>query len=404
MITHPELGFFDEGIGLANPQLYARSTEPFGRAQVLIPTAYRSKVFANLEDEKIWTRTWVCIGSEQEIPDPGDLLPYTVGSHGIHVQRELDSSLVGRFNKAQHGGCRSVPAQCQTGRKTKCSFTSCGYSRDRNVIKADELGENTPAMRQYLGFNPERLLPVKVETWGPLIFVNLDHEAAALADQLQDLPCLAGSPFTPDFCDFTGFWAEYSCNWKLAGSILMEHAVAEVKGVGTPSELIPADSSVRVRRPWHTTFKAAPTRLEGEFGTAAPRQQLGGLVAADGTDVPLFWVFPNLLLALMPTHAVSIVLQPTATMATLLRLRIFFGGTVADTKLLATAGEKIKARWQAALQVAGRRAEALQQELSEWATPSRPDTTLEDLPLENNYWSYCFQRFLVECILTEYEH
>ena len=363
LIAHPDFGYFDEGLDLVDPRLYARSTEPFGRARVLLPTAYRSKVFSDLEDEKVWSRTWVCIGSELEIPDPGDLLPFTVGNHGIHVQRESDNSLVGRFNKAQHGGCRSVPAQCQTGRKTKCSFTSCGYSRDRNVIKADELGENTPAMRQYLGFNPERLLPVKVEAWGSLIFVNLDHEAAALADQLHDLPGRAGFPFAPDFCDFTGFWAEYSCNWKLAGSILMENAVAGVKRAGTPSEVLPTDSSV------------------------SP-----------------FWVFPNLLLAIMPTHAVSIVLQPTGTTTTLLRLRIFLGGSGSDTMAISTTAERIKARWQAALQVGGRRAETLQQELNQWATPSRPDTTLENLPLENNFWSYCFQRFLVECILTEYKY
>ena len=360
MIAYPELGYFDEGVDLADPQLYARSTEPFGRAQVLMPTAYRSKVFADLEDEKVWTRTWVCIGSEQEIPDPGDLLPFTVGNHGIHVQRELDGRLVGRFNKAQHGGCRSVPAQCQTGRKTKCSFTSCGYSRDRDVIKADELGENMPPMRQYLGFTPERLLPVKVETWGPLIFVNLDHEAAPLGDQFQNLPGHAGSPFTRDSHDYTGLWAEYSCNWKLAGSILMEHAVAQIQGTGTPSEVTPTDSS--------------------------------------------FWVFPNLLLAFTPTQAVSIVLQPTGTTSTLLRVRIFSGGTASDTKSLATTFEEFRARWQAALQVAGRQAEVLQQELGKWATPSRPDTTLADLPVENSYRSYCFQRFLVGCILTDYEY
>ena len=71
LIAHPELGYFDEGVDLTDPQLYARSTEPFGRAQVLLPTAYRSKVFADLEDEKVWTRTWVCIGSEQEISRSG---------------------------------------------------------------------------------------------------------------------------------------------------------------------------------------------------------------------------------------------------------------------------------------------------------------------------------------------
>ena len=360
-IVHPELGYFDEGLDLTGPQVYAQSTEPFGRAQVLTPTAYRSKVFADMEDEKVWTRNWVCVGSEQEIPDPGDLLPFTVGNHGIHVQREGDGRLVGRFSKAQHGGCRSIPAQCQTGRKTKCSFTSCGYSRDPNVIKADELGENTPAMHQYLGLRPERLSPVRVETWGPLIFVNLDDKAAPVADQVQNLQGCP-SPYVPaGLRDVGGFWSEYSSNWKLSGKILTEHSGGlELNGVGTPSGEMPAESS--------------------------------------------YWVFPNLLLVVMSTYAVSIVLQPTSTTATLQRVRIFVDWTVSDDKAGAASVEKIQARWEQVLHDAGRTAEALQQTLSEWATPSRPDTTMENLPIETDYRGYCFQRLLIDCVLAEYEY
>ena len=360
LIVHPELGYFDEGVDLTDPQVYAQSMEPFGRARILIPAGYRSKIFADLEDEKVWTRNWVCIGSEQEIAGPGDLLPFTVGNHGIHVQRDEDGRLTGRFNKAQHGGCRSIPAQCQTGRKTKCSFTSCGYSRDRNVITADELGDNTPTMHQYLGLRPERLFPVRVETWGPLIFVNLDNDAAPLADQTQNLPGFPTPNFPADLRDAGGFWAEYSCNWKLSGNILNEYPGIEPNGVGKPSGETSADSS--------------------------------------------FWVFPNLLLAFMPTHAVSIVLQPTSTTSTLQRVRVFVDGNVSDTPARAASVERIESRWQQALQDAGRTAEALQQTLNEWATPTRPDTTMENLPMENDYRGYCFQKMLADCVLAEHEY
>ena len=151
MTMRPDLDCLDEGVDLQDPALYRPSRGRFGKARMLTPIAYRSKVFADLEDEKIWTRSWVCIGSHRDIPSVGDLLPYTVGNHGLHVQRD-EEGLIGRYNLAQHGGCRFVPAQCQTGSKTKCSFTSCGYSRDRGVVAADELGDNTPTMRQYLGF------------------------------------------------------------------------------------------------------------------------------------------------------------------------------------------------------------------------------------------------------------
>ena len=154
MTMRPDLDYVDEGVDLQDPTLYKPSRGRFGKASILTPIAYRSKVFADLEDEKIWTRSWICIGSDRDIPNVGDLLPYTVGNHGVHVQRGKDG-LTGRYNLAQHGGCRFVPAQCQTGSKTKCSYTSCGYSRDRGVIAADELGDDTPTMRQYLGYRPE---------------------------------------------------------------------------------------------------------------------------------------------------------------------------------------------------------------------------------------------------------
>ncbi len=181
MVYHPDLGYFDEGVDLTDADLYKSANQPFGQATILPPPpfTYQSKVFSDLEDEKLWTRSWVTIGTTHQLQNPGDLLPFTVGHHGIHVQRNKDGSLTGRFNKAQHGGCRAVPSQCQTGKKTKCSFTSCGYSLDRNVLRVEEIGENTPTMHQYLGLIPERLLPIKVDTWGRLFLSILMRVATA---------------------------------------------------------------------------------------------------------------------------------------------------------------------------------------------------------------------------------
>ena len=114
MDFHPDLGYEDNGVDLTDVSLYKSAKLPFGQAKILPPIAYQSKIFSGLEDEKLWTRNWIAIGSTLEIPNSGDLLPYTVGNHGIHVQKEKDGSLIGRFNKAQHGGCRAVPQQCQT--------------------------------------------------------------------------------------------------------------------------------------------------------------------------------------------------------------------------------------------------------------------------------------------------
>jgi hypothetical protein len=268
MLTHPDTVYIDEGIDFLDLQLYSACRAPFGLATMLPRRAYTSEVFQRLENEKVWTRDWVCIGTSPEIADPLDLLPYTIGQHAIHVQRLADGALIGRFNKAQHGGCRAIPAQCRTGKKTKCSYTSCGYSRDRDVILGDKLAEMSPEMGQYLGAVPERLLRVKIRTSGPLLFANIDPTFDTA--QLPQFP-----QWTENLVRLEGHWQEHRSNWKLAGAAIVDMARSRLAGGGA------------------TNYVSAE------------------------------WRFPNLVLVRSCQAILVVVLQPTAMDQTLWRLSFF---------------------------------------------------------------------------------
>lgn len=286
MLSHPDLGFVDNGIDFLRSELYATCRTRFGVATTLPRQAYSSLVFQELENEKVWTRDWVCVGAAAEIPDAGDLLPYTVGNHAIHVQRLAAGGLIGRFNKAQHGGCRQVPAQCRTGRKTKCSYTSCGHSRDRGVIEGAVLsGEMTPQAGQYLGVNPDRLLPISVKGLGALLYVNIDPAR----DVAAELPPVEDA-FERNAVRVGGEWREVHANWKLAGAALVDTARSHADGGG---------ASNYVSAEWH---------------------------------------FPNLVIIKSRRAALSIVLQPTGFDQVLLRLSVFAhdsSGNAASDGLLA---------------------------------------------------------------------
>lgn len=371
MKTHPELGYFDEGLELTDPSLYAAALLPFGKAQALLPTAYRSKIFADLEDEKVWTRTWVCIGTEGEIAEPGDVLPYTVGNHGIHVQRESDGTLIGRFNMAQHGGCRAVPLQCQTGVKTKCSFTSCGYSRDRGPIRADELGENTPTMRQFLGYRPDRLFPVKVETRGPFIFVNLDQDTAPLKAQFTGEAAKLLRGATKSIVDAGGFWTESKSNWKFSAKTLMStlmRAFDLKDGEPASDEDLPYVA---------LSTDSAGKRASKTFG---------------------LWLFPNLIMVATPNQLVSVVLQPTGMDETSYRVRCFSRGA------MDIASAEFETQWRALLKSSGEEAEAFQHEAASWSMPKRPSKARLKLPHEDQPWNHRFHGFLVDHLLAEHEY
>ncbi len=399
-MKHPDLGFYDEQADLASKEFYTAASAAYGAARVLPPAAYRSKAFSELEDEKVWTRSWVAVGLEQQIPNPGDLLPFTVGYHGIHVQRDEDWNLTGRFNKAQHGGCRAVPLQCQTGRRTKCSFTSCGFSRDRNVIRATELGENTGAMQQYLGIVPEKLLAVRVETVGSVIFVNLDPNAPPLHDELE----AAYPDFARDLEAFprvvSGQWAESAANWKLMGRAFVDTCV--------PMQAIPPSSTGHGPPLYSAQLNREPDVSAAEMDAGrygfdfAHVADLPAMPGCENADAKIHWLFPNLLMAVFPTHAVTVILQPLSMGECLQRVCVL--AAVPSTAGSAESVTRLHAEWMASLSQVSTAAETVQTTLATLGASPGALVADDELPVETGAGGYSFQQYLIRKLLSEHEH
>lgn len=342
MLHRPDLGFQDEGQDLASPSFYAGALGRLGEARVLPPAAFRSLRFSQLEDEAIWTRDWICVGAQEQIPLDGDLLPFTVGTHGIHVQR-VKAGLVARFNKAQHGGCRSIPLQCQTGKKTKCSFTSCGYSRDRGAIPARELGNDTPEMQQYLGLRPERLLTGHAAAFGSLIFVNLDIAPASHEGAFRELNEAGGFFNNQSKLSASGS-LEYTANWKLLGQHL---AAGKLMSESESDDWLLARTAVETKP---------------------------SLVA---------WLFPNLVLMRTEDETCVIVLQQTALDQTLCRYFIY-----------SVEHRDASSSWTTEIGARAAKAALDHREAVRWGTNFRPETIDAELPLQSNPQGLWIQRMI----------
>ena len=250
-----------------------------------------------LEDEHIWTRAWACVGVEHQLPAPGDLLPATVGHHGLHVQRRPDGGLRAAFNVLQQGSCWTIPAQCGHGHKTNCPYVSCAHSVDTDAMAAQD-GAPTREMRQFIGFNPLKLADVPVRTAGPLIFVTLAGPPPSLDAQLGPLGAAAQLEPVGRLRHVARFWAELDCNWKLASDALFE-------ALGAPSE-----SGQLEERLATGTVVPGTNMTHGELWTVGTASEWEP-VAPDGGAVRLWRAFPNVVLALLPNHAAAIVVKPT---------------------------------------------------------------------------------------------
>ncbi|MBR71813.1 MAG: hypothetical protein CMM30_02580 [Rhodospirillaceae bacterium] len=378
MPLHPELGYFDEGLNLTDPSLYATALDVGEHSSILPPVAYRSRIFAELEDEKLWTRMWCCIGSTQQISMVGDLLPYTLGNHGIHVQRDKNG-FSGRFNFAQHGGCRFVPAQCQTGKKTKCSYTSCGYSRDRDVLKTSDVDVDTPILRHFIGDIPERMLPVQVETWGGCIFVNVDQNSHTINHQLTSIAPEIGKSLDKTI-DKHGFWTPLEGNWKVSLGCIFDE-ICRFGDLTLDNTFQTSESQVMHRRETHHVIGKGNTNSYENY---------------------ILWIFPNLLITKLGPFITRIIVQPTGLDEGMARVRF----SVID-KTICFGDDEIKEHeniWKKIISTASNGSKSKHQIYQKWGTPSSPETTNENLPKGPEGAGYYFQQYLVDRLLKEYTY
>jgi hypothetical protein len=282
MRHRPDIGFIEKGQDFEAASFYAGATGPLGSAQTLPRAAYCSLMFSLLEDEVIWSRSWICVGSEADVPNPGDLLPYSIGLHGVHIERQRDGGLIARFNRLENGGCRVVPLQCKGGSRTPCAYTSCGRSHDRGPIPSGQDGEF--ARSEYVGQVPDRLLRLKVQTWGPLIFANLDPAPSAFDEPLQNIAVHAAVARFRRAKRSKEIWNGHASNWKLLLAAMTDAAVT--------------------REHDHLLVGTTPSFLLGEASS---------VVVA----------FPNLVLFISDSTLGVVTLQPTAIGRTLSRTSLF---------------------------------------------------------------------------------
>jgi phenylpropionate dioxygenase-like ring-hydroxylating dioxygenase large terminal subunit len=187
----------------------------------LAPVDYSDSVdpaYYELEREAIFKKTWLMVGRVEQLPRVGSYFTkeLQVASTSVILVRGKDKEIRAFYNICRHRGNKLVwndyPAEETSGtcRTFTCKYHAWRYELDGQLTFVQQESEFFGLDKGDYG-----LKPVRCEAWQGFIFINLDPDAAALADYLGEMgKGLEGFPFHEMTEVFT-YKAEVGSNWKL---------------------------------------------------------------------------------------------------------------------------------------------------------------------------------------------
>ena len=158
---------------------------------------YFTPEYAALEKERLWKKVWQFACREEDIPNVGDRVPYTVGDLSFVILRSGPVEFRAFYNTCLHRGTRLCDG-AGSGASLRCPFHAWEWNLDGSL-------RNIPSRWDFSSLKSVdyRLPEVKLGTWGGFIFINPDPAAPPLETVLGIMPAFfEGCPAEDRFTAF----------------------------------------------------------------------------------------------------------------------------------------------------------------------------------------------------------
>jgi choline monooxygenase len=308
-------------IDYTHESAYRQLRQNVEAAATLIPDAYRSAEFFNVERERVWSRSWVAVAYTSQLPEIGDHLLAEVAGQPLLIIRGRDQKLRVFYNVCRHRGSRLIdqPGNCKV---IRCPYHGWGYSLEGELLGTpyfkglDVPPELAAKFQLTAGVAAEfckddyPLFSVATETWGGTIFVNLDSQPIPFSQWIGDLPRrFARHPL--DQLELARRRTyEINANWKLIAENFMEYyhlpfghpELCNVSGF---------DNHYRYQGPgMYTGMATIPLSNDPSTVSFEGLQPFDGLTATESQSAYFVMLFPNVAYWIFPHHLVTLLFWP----------------------------------------------------------------------------------------------
>ncbi len=247
-----------------------------------------------------------------------------LAGRSLIVCRNRSGELRVHHNVCRHRGARLLAEERgRVERFFQCPYHAWAYDLDGACL-------GTPLFTPEAGIPPDQegifdtagvkafdradhgLYPARVESWGGLVFVCLDSDAPALAEDLGDLASRLEGYRLGEHRLLRRAEYEIEANWKLVAENFMEYYHLPWVHPGLVKV-----SPMKAHHRWqgagmYVGFCTSPIAANSDDGGWQGLPALGTLDGSDAVSARFAWLFPNVAINALPNHTFLLLPRPTS--------------------------------------------------------------------------------------------
>jgi choline monooxygenase len=272
-------------------------------ASALSARYYRDPEVAELEQTRIFGRSWQLVGHEADLPPAGGYMTTTAGAQPVLVIRDEEGTLRAFRNVCRHRGSRLLSGSGECGKAIRCRYHGWTYRLDGELIGVPEGRSIAGLDKSTLG-----LFPARIEVMSGLLFVNLDVHAEPLAEQVVGLPERLAR-YSLDRLRPSGVWeGTQPSNWKIVVDNYNEGYHVPIAHPGLMRLLDYKRYDVEVHDGWiwfEAPFRDRPSGNVMERAYQRLVKPMPGLPEEDRRVWRYAFIYPNTAIDLYPDQVVT---------------------------------------------------------------------------------------------------
>ncbi len=255
---------------------------PLARAKTIPSCWYFDPEIHAAECRDVFGGSWLMAGRVDQVREAGSFFTIEIAGEPIVVVRD-ETGVLRAFSNV----CRHRAAQVINQAEGKCTKLRCRYHGWTYDLAGRLRG--TPEFDGVADFRREDngLPALAVDTWGPLVFVQLPQSppAGSLADYLAPLPARAADLGVEKLKFARRVEYELGCNWKVFVDNYQDggyHVNTVHPGLAGALDY----AHYRTENAGNTSVQISPIKPSDDPAIAAVRS---------GANAYYWWIFPNLM-------------------------------------------------------------------------------------------------------------